>query len=143
MRLTHVAIASLLAFPALVALAPSAVAYQPPTCIQPCGPTVYWCVDGVKDCWRGDVCVGLSTQIPVCADIPCYSPIDCIATNDIECSQSIYVGAVAGQCNGIAYYAPCQYCAPAYSVYYCREDTRLNVECHPGNVFSGISTLLA
>ena len=151
MRLFTIAIVALLAIPAAIALAPTAVAAQPPPqcigvtacCLVACGPLLYYCVDGVKECWTGDACVGYGRGIPVCADVPCYSPVDCVATQSVECSQAIYVGGVSGRCNDVAFYLPCQYCAFRYSVYYCTEDTDLNVECHPGNVFDLVRTVVA
>ena len=76
----HVAIATLLALPALVLAAPAA-AYDPDL-----PPLVGVCVKGVTgaDCFRhADACVGFSYQVPQCVDAPCY-PVDCVSVQSPE-----------------------------------------------------------
>lgn len=91
MRLTRLALATLLVLPALLAVAPAAEARPaPPTCIRECGPIVPVdvCVAGATDpaCYRGDACVTFSRQVPFCADVPCWNPVDCVA---LECETKL------------------------------------------------------
>ncbi|MGQ0534701.1 MAG: hypothetical protein ACT4PT_01365 [Methanobacteriota archaeon] len=86
MRLSLIAASLALIVPVAALVAPGAAAAQPPPqCIRPCGPLVDVCVAGVTDpsCWPGkDVCVYAFSWVPVCADIPCYNPGDCVACGE-------------------------------------------------------------
>lgn len=78
------------------------VQYGTTYCIRNVGPVGGACVNGVTSdgCYRGDVCVWFSLQVPQCVDVPCY-PDSCAITTPV----SVCVGRVVGSCD--AYQVAC------------------------------------
>lgn len=125
---------------ALLLLASLLVVAIPAANANPVPPSYPPCVAGVTaaSCYGGkDVCSAYaSTQVPVCVDVPCYNPIDCIALGYYQCAELVSTGGVVVSCNvdGNTVTVPvgCRYCYPAFSVT-CTEGTA-GVGCYPSGI---------